>query len=251
MWHCATIRLSSDVQSALSLRLADYLFNRSSEGIGFNRSSEGIGALPFAGGPRRARRRAAQGRGNTSVGRAPRIWTRRHTDGCTSDGRSPGSQVNDGRRSSRFPSDHECVVSPLTVAGAATPSAFRPAPCSLLIPNLTAMAGLNEISVLSKSRYGPSLCPAVITAMCLKLSFIEAMLWRQQAHNLVKKASAAKIAPDPLLRSAPKLSEVVSVVDGIKKRHGVLIEDALIAAINFVPGWQAQKRNPASHRKRL
>jgi hypothetical protein len=77
--------------------------------------------------------------------------------------------------------------------------------------------------------------------MCLKLSFIEAMLWRQEAHNLIKKASAAKIAPDPLLRSAPKLSEVVSVVDGIKKRHGVLIEDALIAAINFVPGWQAQK----------
>src|SRR6185437_4801647 len=27
--------------------------------------------------------------------------------GCTSDGRSPGSRVNDGRRSSRFPSDHK------------------------------------------------------------------------------------------------------------------------------------------------
>ncbi len=33
----------------------------------------------------------------------------------------------------------------------------------------------------------------------------------------------------------------MSVVDGIKKRHGLLIEDALIAAIKFVPGWTASK----------
>jgi hypothetical protein len=45
----------------------------------------------------------------------------------------------------------------------------------------------------------------------------------------------------PLLTLAPKLSKVVSVVEGIKKRHGILIEDALIAAINFVPGWKAFK----------
>jgi hypothetical protein len=55
------------------------------------------------------------------------------------------------------------------------------------------------------------------------------------------KAVAAKIEPDPLLNSAPRLSKVVSVVEGIKKRHGTLIEDALIAAIRFVPGWTAMK----------
>ena len=45
-----------------------------------------------------------------SRGCAPKIQTigsPRPEIGCTSDGRSPGSRVNDGRRSSRFPSDHE------------------------------------------------------------------------------------------------------------------------------------------------
>lgn len=78
-------------------------------------------------------------------------------------------------------------------------------------------------------------------AMCLKLSVAEATLWRQKAHSLIEQASASKIAPDPLLTLAPKLSKVVSVVEGIKKRHGILIKDALIAAINSVPGWKAFK----------
>ena len=55
--------------------------------------------------------------------------------------------------------------------------------------------------------------------MCLTLSYVEAMLWKQRAHDLIKRAEAAKIPTDPLFQSAPKLSEVVSVVDGIKKRQ--------------------------------
>ena len=77
--------------------------------------------------------------------------------------------------------------------------------------------------------------------MCLKLSYVEARLWRDKAHRLISRSVAATKTIDPLLTSAGKLSEVVSVVDGIKKRHGLLIEDALIAAINFVPGWTAHR----------
>ena len=54
--------------------------------------------------------------------------------GCTSDGRSPGSRVNDGRRSSRLPSDHE-VASSHRLQLRGQPRLRRPAsPCSLLIP---------------------------------------------------------------------------------------------------------------------
>jgi hypothetical protein len=77
--------------------------------------------------------------------------------------------------------------------------------------------------------------------MCLKLPYVEARLWRDKAHRLISRSVAATKTIDPLLTSAGKLSEVVSVVDGIKKRHGLLIEDALIAAINFVPGWAAHR----------
>lgn len=77
--------------------------------------------------------------------------------------------------------------------------------------------------------------------MCLMLSHAEAMLWKQKANDLISDAIAANIPPDPLLQSAPKLSEVVSAVEGIKKRHGLLIEEALIAAINLVSGWTASK----------
>jgi hypothetical protein len=56
--------------------------------------------------------------------------------------------------------------------------------------------------------------------MCLELSYVAAMSWKQKAHDLILKAVAAKIEPDPLLNSAPRLSKVVSAVEGIKKRHG-------------------------------
>lgn len=77
--------------------------------------------------------------------------------------------------------------------------------------------------------------------MCLKLRYQEARLWNQRAHQMVAGAVAAGIPTDPLLMAAPRLSEVVSVVDSVKKRHGPLIEDALIAAINGVQGWVAEK----------
>lgn len=77
--------------------------------------------------------------------------------------------------------------------------------------------------------------------MCLNLPYAEAKLWKQKAHELISRSVAATKTIDPLLTGAGKLSEVVSVVDGIKKRHGLLIEDALITAIKMVPGWTAAK----------
>jgi len=47
---------------------------------------------------------------STIAGDVAEIRDHRYTSpeiGRTSDGRSPGSQVNDGRRSSRLPSDHK------------------------------------------------------------------------------------------------------------------------------------------------
>jgi hypothetical protein len=48
--------------------------------------------------------------------------------------------------------------------------------------------------------------------------------------------------PDPLLTSLPELSILVSAVDSVKKRHGLLIEQALIFAINKIPSWSARKQ---------
>jgi hypothetical protein len=53
----------------------------------------------------------------------------------TDDGRSPGLQVNDNADLPSFPVIMSGAVSLLTVAGAATASAFWLAPCSLLIPD--------------------------------------------------------------------------------------------------------------------
>ena len=43
----------------------------------------------------------------------------------------------------------------------------------------------------------------------------------------------------------PRLSSLVSEIDGIKKRHGLLIERALIFAINKLPNWYAAKERIA------
>jgi hypothetical protein len=56
--------------------------------------------------------------------------------------------------------------------------------------------------------------------MCLKLSYVEARLWKDKAHQLISRSVAATKTIDPLLTTGSQLSEVVSVVDGIKKRHG-------------------------------
>lgn len=77
--------------------------------------------------------------------------------------------------------------------------------------------------------------------MCLRLTYAEAMLWKAKAKDLISGALKAKIAPDPLLKSVPHISQVVSAVESIKKRHGVLIEDALIAAIKKLAHWDAGK----------
>ncbi len=79
--------------------------------------------------------------------------------------------------------------------------------------------------------------------MCLKLTYAEALLWKKHASKLVAdaKAKSASIPCDPLFGSNPRLSSLVSEIDGIKKRHGLLIERALIFAINKLPHWQAAK----------
>lgn len=55
------------------------------------------------------------------------------------------------------------------------------------------------------------------------------------------KQRAADIPCDPLFSANPRLSALVSEIDSIKKRHGLLIEEALIWAINKLPGWEAAK----------
>ncbi len=79
--------------------------------------------------------------------------------------------------------------------------------------------------------------------MCLRLTYAEALLWKKNAAQLIAdaKAKSAKIPCDPLFGSNPRLSSLVSEIDSIKKRHGLLIERALIFAINKLPYWQADK----------
>lgn len=66
--------------------------------------------------------------------------------------------------------------------------------------------------------------------MCLRLTYAEALLWKKSASQLIAdaKAKSAKIPCDPLFGSNPRLSSLVSEIDSIKKRHGLLIERALI-----------------------
>jgi hypothetical protein len=79
--------------------------------------------------------------------------------------------------------------------------------------------------------------------MCLRLTYAEALLWKKHASQLIAdaKAKSASIPCDPLFGSNPRLSSLVSEIDGIKKRHGLLIERALIFAINKLPHWHAAK----------
>jgi hypothetical protein len=79
--------------------------------------------------------------------------------------------------------------------------------------------------------------------MCLRLKYAEARLWKNRARDVINKAKAAAAESpcDPLLIPNPRLSSLVSEIDSIKKRHGLLIEDALIYAINRIPAWWAGK----------
>lgn len=77
--------------------------------------------------------------------------------------------------------------------------------------------------------------------MCLHLSLAEAGLWLVRALELFDQAriQAASHPADPILVAHPGLSRLVTEIDGVKKRHGRLIEDALIFAINRRHGWIA------------
>lgn len=79
--------------------------------------------------------------------------------------------------------------------------------------------------------------------MCLRLTYAEALLWKKNAAKIVAdaKAKSATIPCDPLFSATPRLSSLVSEIDGIKKRHGLLIERALIYAINKLTHWEAMK----------
>lgn len=79
--------------------------------------------------------------------------------------------------------------------------------------------------------------------MCLRLKYAEAVMWKNKAAELISRAKnkSATIACDPLFNTNPRLSSLVSEIDSIKKRHGLLIEEALIFAINKLSHWKAMK----------
>jgi hypothetical protein len=85
--------------------------------------------------------------------------------------------------------------------------------------------------------------------MCLDLAYSEAIEWRRLGLALVTDAEreASKMEIDPLLLSAPEMSRLVSAVDSIKKRHGTLIEKALVSAINHVPNWTAERQTAVNY----
>jgi hypothetical protein len=72
----------------------------------------------------------------------------------------------------------------------------------------------------------------------LRLKYAEALLWKEKARNIIEDARSqtAKISCDPLFIQNPKLSALVTEIDSIKKRHGLLIEEALIFATIRSPG---------------
>ena len=76
--------------------------------------------------------------------------------------------------------------------------------------------------------------------VCLQLPYSEALLWKREAQQLVNdaKAKLAKAPVDPLFKTDPKLSRMLSVMKSITIRHGKLIERALIFAIRKLPNWQ-------------
>jgi hypothetical protein len=78
--------------------------------------------------------------------------------------------------------------------------------------------------------------------MCLNLPLHHALRLKRDADNLFDTAAAKKFKTDPLLRSSPELSQAISIVDSVKKSHGLLIEKALVQAINHLPDWKSDRR---------
>ena len=85
--------------------------------------------------------------------------------------------------------------------------------------------------------------------MCLELAYAEALKWKMRGADLVLDAEnkAQKMEIDPVLRFVPDISRLVSAVDSVKKRHGPLIEEALVFAISCVPGWSAERQTKVSY----
>ena len=85
--------------------------------------------------------------------------------------------------------------------------------------------------------------------MCLELSYAEAFKWKMKGAGLIADAEkkAQKMEVDPVLKFVPNISRLVSAVDSIKKRHGPLIEEALVFAISRIPGWSAERQTNVSY----
>ena len=79
--------------------------------------------------------------------------------------------------------------------------------------------------------------------MCLQLNHSEAILFRDRALDIEKKANEAvkNARCDPLLVKTPLLSRITTAVRSMQIQHGYLIEDALIFAINKLNNWRAEK----------
>ena len=78
--------------------------------------------------------------------------------------------------------------------------------------------------------------------MCLNLSLHHARRLKEDVDGLIKRATEKTFKTDPLLRSFAGLSRSISIVDSLKKSHGLMIEKALVDAINCVPDSRADRR---------
>ena len=79
--------------------------------------------------------------------------------------------------------------------------------------------------------------------MTIRISCAEAKIWTDNANRIINDSmnNAKNIPCDPLLKTGHQLSSFVSEIDGVKKRHGRLLSEALIYAINKTPGWKAHR----------
>ena len=79
--------------------------------------------------------------------------------------------------------------------------------------------------------------------MTIRIPCAEAKIWTDRANRIISDSmnNAKNIPCDPLLKTGHQLSSFVSEIDGVKKRHGRLLSEALIYAISKTPGWKAHR----------
>lgn len=79
--------------------------------------------------------------------------------------------------------------------------------------------------------------------MIIRISCAEATIWTNSANRIINDSmnNAKNIPCDPLLKTGRQLSSFVSEIDGVKKRHGRLLSEALIYAISKTSGWKAHR----------